>query len=112
MIIYYKNKKINISVKKVSVFGKITGLMFKKKTTESLLFDFKKKTKMRIHSYFVFFNFLTVWLDEKNKVLEWRIVKTFTLSIKPKNYFVKLIEIPINKKNEEIVKFFVGGGKI
>jgi len=112
MEISYEGKKIKISVKKIFSFGKIIGLMFKNKTTENLLFDFKKKTKMRIHSYFVFFNFLAVWLDKKNKVLEWRIVKPFTFSIKPKNYFVKLIEIPINKKNEEIVKFFVGGGKI
>ena len=112
MIIYYKNKKINISVKKILGFWKITGLMFKKKTTESLLFDFKKKTKMRIHSYFVFFNFLAIWIDEKNKVLEWKMVKPFTLSIKPENNFVKLIEIPINKRNEVIVKFFVGRGKI
>ena len=112
MIIYYKNKRIKIPVKKVSRFGKIIGLMFKKKTTKNLFFDFKKKTKMRIHSYFVFFNFFVIWTDEKSKVLEWRLVKPFTFGIKPKNYFVKLIEIPINKKNEEIVKFFVGGGKI
>ena len=112
MEIIYRDKKIRISIKKVSEFGKITGLMFKKNTTDNLAFNFKRETKMRIHSHFVFFEFLAVWLDKKSKVLEWRLVKPFTFSIKPKNYFVKLIEIPVSKKNEEIVKFFVGKGKI
>jgi len=65
MEVTYENKKIKIPVKRVSSLGKIIGLMFKKKITENLLFNFKKKTKMRIHSYLVFFNFLAVWLDKK-----------------------------------------------
>ena len=112
MIINFKNKKIKISVKKVSELGKTIGLMFKKKTTENLLFEFNEKTSFRIHSYFVFFDFLAIWLDKKNNVLEWKIVKSFTLSVKPEKSFFKLIEIPFNKKNEKIVKFFVGKRKI
>ena len=112
MIINFKNKKVNIPVKKVSELGKIIGLMFKKKTTDNLLFEFNKKTSLRIHSYFVFFDFLAIWLDKGNRVLEWKIVKSFTPSIKPKKSFFKLIEIPFNKKNEEIVKSFVGKRKI
>ena len=112
MIINFKNKNIEISVKKVSELGKITGLMFKKKTTKNLLFEFNEKTSLRIHSYFVFFDFLAIWLDKKNKVLEWKIIKAFTLNVKPRKSFFKLIEIPFNKKNEKIVKFFVGERKI
>lgn len=112
MIINFKNEKIKIPVKKISEFGKISGLMFRKKSAENLLFEFNKETNLRIHSYFVFFNFLALWINEKNKVLEWKIVKPFTLSVKPNKSFFKLIEIPLNKKNEKIVKFFVGERKI
>lgn len=112
MIINFKNKNIEIPVKKVSGLGKITGLMFKKKTAKNLLFEFNEKTNLRIHSYFVFFDFLAIWLDNKNRILEWKIVKSFTLSVKPKKSFFKLVEIPFNKKNEEIVRFFVGKRKI
>ena len=112
MIINFKDKNIEMPVKKVSELGKIMGLMFKKKTTENLLFEFNEKTNLRIHSYFVFFDFLAIWLDKKNRVLEWKIIKSFTLSVKPKKSFFKLIEIPFNKKNEEIIKSFVGKRKI
>ena len=112
MIINFKNKNIETPVKKVSELGKTIGLMFKKKTTENLLFEFNEKTNLRIHSYFVFFDFLAIWLDKKNRVLEWKIIKSFTLSVKPKKSFFKLIEIPFNRKNEEIVESFVGKRKI
>jgi len=112
MIINFKNKNIETPVKKVSELGKTIGLMFKKKTTENLLFEFSEKTSLRIHSYFVFFDFLAIWLDKKNRVLEWKIIKSFTLSVKPKKSFFKLIEIPFNKKNGKIIKFFVGERKI
>ena len=112
MIINYKNKKIRIIAKKVSRLGKVAGLMFKKKTTENLLFDFKKKTDMRIHSYFVFFYFLAIWINEENEVIEWKIVRPFILSAKPKKPFMRLIEIPLNRKNKKIISFFVGKGKI
>lgn len=108
MEIIYKNKKIKIPVKKVSSFGKITGLMFRSNKTENLLFEFKEKTKIHIHSYFVFFDFLVIWLNEKNKVVEFKYVNPFYLSIKSKKPFSKLIEIPLNNKNKEITKFFVG----
>ena len=112
MIISFGHKNIEIPVKKVSKLGKIIGLMFKKKTTENFLFEFNEKTSVRIHSYFVFFDFLAIWLDNKNRILEYKIIKSFTLSVKPKKSFFKLIEIPLNKKNEEIIKSFVGKRKI
>tara|TARA_Y100000296_G_scaffold84834_1_gene119220 strand:- start:7619 stop:7957 length:339 start_codon:yes stop_codon:yes gene_type:complete len=112
MKITYNKKKINIPVKKVSKLRKITGLMFRKRITNNLLFLFNKSSNMNIHSYFVFFNFLAIWTDNKNNVIDKKIVKPFTLSVKPKKSFHKLIEIPINEKNEKIIHFFVGGRKI
>lgn len=112
MIINYKNKKIDIPVKKVSNIGEITGLMFKSNKTENLLFEFNKKTNMRIHSFFVFFNFFVIWLNEKNQVIEWKVIKPFTLSVSPKKPFSKLVEIPFNNENKEIRHFFDGKGKV
>ena len=112
MKIYYKNKSINISVKKLSSFNRLIGLMFKSKTSNNLLFEFNEGTKMSIHSYFVFFDFLIVWLDRNNKVIEWKIVKPFSFMVKSKKPSSKFIEVPINNKNKKIIDFFVGKGKI
>ena len=108
MIIHYKKRMINVEAKRLSPLGKITGLMFKTRNTKNLLFEFKKDTRIRIHSVFVLFDFLAIWLDEKNKVIDYRTVSPFTLSVQPKKEFRKLVEIPLNKKNTKIVKFFVG----
>jgi uncharacterized membrane protein (UPF0127 family) len=108
MKIKYKNKKIDVLVHKVSFFGMGLGLMFRSKKTKSLLFDFKENVSMAIHSYFVFFDFLAIWLDENNEVIEWRVVKPFISYISPKKNYRRLIEIPINKGNKEIIEFFVG----
>ena len=104
-----KGKKINFLVKECNALERIRGLMFRKNNlSDILLFNFRKKSRLMIHSYFVFFDFLAVWTDEKNNILEKKIVKPFTFSVKPKKSFNKLIEIPINKKNKRIIQFFVG----
>lgn len=112
MIIHYDNKKISVTVRKVSSLGEVTGLMFRKKKTENLFFSFDKKTSIKIHSFFVFFNFLAIWLDTKNKVIDFKIIKPFTIAVKPKEPFRKLIELPINTKNRETLHFFVDKGKV
>ena len=98
-------KKISVGVTKVSPFGSL-GLMFRTRWTDNLLFDFKKKGNWAISSFFVFFPFLAVWLDEKNKVLEYKIVKPFTFSVWPRNKFARLVEIPFNDKNKSLISRF------
>jgi len=111
MRIKYK-KDIEIPVKKVSELGKLSGLMFRTKETKNLLFQFKNKTRLGIHSFFVMFPFLAVWTDKSNQVIEFRVVKSFSPVIRPKKAFTNLIEIPFNNKNKKIVEFFVGEGKV
>ena len=111
MIIKYKSKKIEIPARKVSFIGKITGLMFRTKNTGNLLFEFSGKTRMKIHSFFVFFDFLAIWLDDKNNVIESRKIHPFTPSSSPNREFSKLIEAPFNDKNAKITDFFVGDEK-
>jgi uncharacterized membrane protein (UPF0127 family) len=100
---YNNKKKFKIKVHKCNAFQKVIGLMFKKKqNAKALLFEFDSSNQS-IHSYFVFFPFVAVWLDKNNKVIELKKVKPFKLSINPKKPFSKLIEIPINKRYSTIL---------
>jgi uncharacterized membrane protein (UPF0127 family) len=104
----YKNKKINLEAKKCEGLMKGIGLMFSsKEKTDILVFEFKDLGKHAIHSFFCS-RFVAVWLDEKNKVVDLKIVSPWRLSVRPKKDFRKLIEIPINKKNKRIINFLVG----
>ena len=105
--ISFKGKSISLSARKMGFFGKIKGLMFKS-SRENLLFEFSSDTSTKIHSFFVFFSFLAVWLDEKNRVLECKIVSPFTVAVSPQKAYRKLVEVPLNKKNTKIIEFFVG----
>lgn len=97
-----KGNVLKLDAKPVSIFS--TGLMFRKKNTKPLIFEFDKPKKLRITSLFVFFPFVAVWLDKRNKVIEIKKIKPFTFSIEPKKEFYKLVEIPINDKNKEVIK--------
>jgi uncharacterized membrane protein (UPF0127 family) len=102
------SKKIKIkNVKRLSEFEKGIGLMFhSRESCPAMLFEFSKPTRMRIHSLFVFFKFAGVWLDDKDKIIDKKIVKPFRLSISCKKPYYKLIEIPLNseyKKEIEIL---------
>lgn len=90
--------KINLQemkFRKVSGKEKYIGLMFKTRKTIPLLFEFKEDVNLSIHSYFVFFPFRIIWLDKDDNVIEEKIVKPFTLSVRPSKSFRKILEIPI-----------------
>ena len=114
MKINFNDKTIEISeVKECNGFNKIIGLMFtKKEKARALLFDFKKPVRIPIHSFFVFFPFLVIWLNNKNKIIEIRFVKPFNCPIHSKENFSKILEIPVNKKYNEIIEILVGDRKI
>ena len=102
----YRGKKLQINAKKCNLMS--TGLMFRTKNTSTLVFELGKLRNFRIHSWFVFFDFIAVWLDEKGKIINVKLVKPFTFSVSPEKPFKKLIEIPINENNKKIVKLLVG----
>ena len=104
----YKKKKFEIDVKVCNWFEKFSGLMFvRKEKARALLFDFKKPVRQAIHSYFVFFPFVAIWLDDKERIIEVKFVKPFNFFVRPKKDFCKLIEIPVNEEYKRIVKFFI-----
>jgi len=100
------NKKLSMEAKKTNIFSRFSGLMFKSSNTKNLLFDFKRDVNYSIHSFFVFFKFLAVWLDSDGKIIEYRIISPFCHSARPKKCFKKLIEIPLNKQNKHIIGLF------
>ncbi len=102
MIIKLGGRKIKITFRKVSFLEGIRGLMFRNKETENLLFEYTGG----IHSFFVFFPFLIAWLDSKNKVVDFKIVKPFQFHVKTGKKFGSFLEIPLNLQNKKIINFF------
>ncbi len=112
-MIIKKGKRIfKRKAQKLSYLGKFRGLMFRSRNTQNLFFEFTTPKQRAIHSYFVFFPFLALWLDESNHVIDYHIVKPFTALVKPKKPAKSLLELPLNKKNKRIIDFFVDRGKI
>lgn len=106
IIIKDNSKRISVrNVKKLSEFGKGIGLMFhRREKCPAMLFEFSKPTNMMIHSLFVFFKFGAVWLDDKNRIVDKKLVKTFRLAVSSKKPFYKLLEIPVNKYYKKEIK--------
>jgi hypothetical protein len=103
-----KKKRLNLQVFECNLFEQGVGLMFsREKNAKILAFRFKNSSHLSIHSFFVFFPFIAVWTDDKNKILCWKKVYPFTLCVSPpKEGFFNLIEIPMTKKHSKVVKFF------
>ena len=100
-----KNKKINIKVKICkSLFSQLLGLMFKNESP-SLLFIFRKPKKISIHSFFCR-KFIAIWLIDKN-IIDIRIIKPNSLSVKPDKEFNKLLEIPENNIEFKKIQKFI-----
>lgn len=92
----YKNKNYSINAKVSNSFtSKAVGLMFKN-NSPPLLFIFKKPNNTRIHSFFCK-PFIAIWFFE-NKIVDIRYIKPNKFSIKSKERFNKLLEIPFNNK--------------
>lgn len=104
----YKGKTRAIELKKTGFFSMGFGLMFRTRDTSNLLFDFLSEKRVAITSWFVFFPFLALWIDENFNVIESKIVKPFILGFKPKKNARYLVEVPINHKNGSLIEFFVG----
>lgn len=101
-------KKLNLECFKCNFIEQGVGLMFsRREKAKILLFSFKKRTRLSIHSFFVFFPFIAVWTDDKNRILCWKKVLPFTFYVpSPKSGFSNLIEIPVTENYSKKVKFF------
>ncbi len=105
-------QEIEIKVKKCQGFRKAVGLMFcRREKARALLFDFKKLKKFNLTSLFVFFPFVCVWLDEKNKIIDIRKIKPFKFHVPSRKFYKKFVEIPISSHYKEIIQNLVGEEK-
>lgn len=106
----FEGKKFDIDVKICNLFDMFRGLMFRRREKSSalLLFNFKKPVRMKIHSLFVFFPFVAIWLDDKDRIIEIKKIIPWRLIIFPRKSFNKLVEIPLSTKYERIIKLLVG----
>ena len=113
LFVSFRGRKILIDVKKTGFISRGTGLTFRTRNAKNLLFDFSKLVTWQgnITSWFVFFPFLILWLDKNNKVIDFKVVEPFTFCIKQKKKFYKIVEIPFNNKNKEIIVRFIGNQK-
>jgi len=84
-----------------SIWEKTRGLMFRK-DSEPIVLIFKNPTRRAIHSFFCK-PFLAVWVRE-GRVIERRIVNPFSLSVKPREKFTHLFEIPL-ENNKKVLRF-------
>ncbi len=106
MKLKFKNKKeVDLKVKKLNWFGRVIGLMFsRREKAHALLFDFEKPVRVPIHSWFVFFEFYALWLDDKSNVLEIQKVKSWRSFVRPQEKYVRLVEIPLNRKYKTLIE--------
>jgi uncharacterized membrane protein (UPF0127 family) len=104
----YKKKKIILDVNTCNNFEKVIGLMFSSRKAKPLLFEFEKPVKISIHSLFVFYPFLALWMDNKDNIVDKRIVDPFKISVSPNKKFSKLLEIPFNEDNRHLIELLVG----
>jgi uncharacterized membrane protein (UPF0127 family) len=75
------------------------GLMFhRRKNAKALLFGFRNPVRMPIHSFFVFFPFTAIWMDEKWRIIDVKVVKPFEFGVSPSEKFTRLLEIPSNER--------------
>jgi len=102
---FHKGKKFSVEAKSCNLLEKGIGLMFsRREKAKILIFEFNKKRKIIIHSFFVFFPFAALWVNEKNEIVDLKIVKPFISYVSPSQKSLSLIEIPINKKNKKLVE--------
>jgi len=108
--VYFKGRKILVEVNNTGFISRGLGLTFRTRETENLLFDFKKGVTWQgtLTSWFVFFPFLTLWLDKDNKIIDFRVVKPFVFSISQNKPFWKIVEIPFNLSNMRVIEKFIG----
>lgn len=109
----FNANKLLIDVKNTGFIRRGLGLTFRTRDTKNLLFEFSRGVTWQgnLTSIFVFFPFLALWLDDKNKVIDFRVVRPFEFCIKQKKKFRKIVEIPLNNRNKRLIVRFIGKNK-
>ena len=110
----YRGKKMCVNAFVCdSVWKKFLGLMFcRREKAFAQVFEFSKPTRVRIHSFFVFLDFIAIWINPNGKIVDLKVVKSWKFFVSSKKPFNKLIEIPINSRYFQITKSLVGKNRL
>ena len=84
----------------------VKGLMFSRSTHSPLLFSFP--VPLAIHSLFVFYPFLAVWMTKENRILRVDVVKPFCFHVSPPSRARRLLEVPLHVRYSSFGTFLVG----
>jgi len=110
IILRYRGKKKELGLYVLPRGLYWLGLMFSRRSkAKNLLFSFDKETKMPIHSFFVFYSFLAIWLDSEGKIVSVKKVRPFNFGVSPREKYKFLIEIPLKEDSDEVMDFLDGG---
>ena len=96
--------EIEIDVLEKRGFGVFRGLMFRSLAKAPAL---RFNIQGSLHSFFVFFNFVVLWLDDENNVVDSRVVRPFTFYINSKKKFSRIVEVPVSRRYEGVVEKIV-----
>ncbi|MSR85944.1 hypothetical protein EXS74_00945 [Candidatus Woesearchaeota archaeon] len=81
-----------------TLFSRTLGLMFSPSLPSSqgilLVANQQSKAQTSIHSFFVFFTFDALWVDENKRVVDRKTVKPFQALIRPREAAKYVIELP------------------
>jgi uncharacterized membrane protein (UPF0127 family) len=75
---------------------KTRGLMFRPGLEHALIFPLERESRIgaSIHSFFVFFPFDVLFLDEGQKIVDMKMVGPFRFNVRPKESAKYIIELP------------------
>ena len=88
-------KKFDVEIAYNS-FQKMRGLMFRRILDHALVFKLNKPSKIKasIHSFFVFFPFDVLFLDEGCTVVDAKTVQPWTYIVRPRQLTKFIVELP------------------
>lgn len=104
----FGSRKLLIELNVVPKSLEWLGLMFsRREKAEALIFEFSKPVKLKIHSMFVNYPFIAIWLNSLGEIIEIRKIYPWNFGVVPSEKFVKLIEIPCSDKYNYICSMLV-----
>ena len=100
-----KKEELKLDVKELNtLIQQVIGLMFRK-SSPPLLFLQKKPIIFSIHSFFCR-PFVAIWFLD-NKIIDIKTVRPNQFSVKPRDKFDKLLEVPDNNKEYKRLNYIL-----
>jgi len=93
-----------------SFLSKLHGFMFSFSRKKAKIFIFTSEKRVGIHMLFVFMPLIVIWLDDRKRITDFKIMIPFISRHRANARYV--IEIPCNSYNNQIFRKLKKGMKI